>query len=264
MIASLPMYTSTPATVQALWGYLSAHLRGAGLRNVPDTLTWPLEMLGHWRNPSLLLSQACGYPLVTELHNQVRVIGTFRYGVPGCQGGFCRSAMVVRHDEHASELSQFRDRRVAYNSLDSQSGYNSLRALVAPLAVSGKFFGQTVEAGAHRRSIEMVRDGFADIASIDCVSLAGFEKYLPDITRGTRVIGYSDPYPGLPLIAAAGISDSTLATLRLILSKAMQDSTLAVIRRDLFIEGFEPLELADYQICSDMRDHANQLNCYHL
>ena len=99
MIVSLPMYTSTPATVQALWGYLSAHLREAGLRNVPDTLTWPLEMLGHWRNPSLLLSQACGYPLVTELRNQVRVIGTFRYGVPGCQGGFCRSAMVVRHDD---------------------------------------------------------------------------------------------------------------------------------------------------------------------
>ncbi|MFM2275912.1 MAG: hypothetical protein RL211_1784 [Pseudomonadota bacterium] len=264
MIASFPMYTSIPATVQALWGHLSVHLKEAGLKNVPDRLTWPLKMLGHWRNPSLLLSQACGYPLVTELRNQVRVIGAFRYGVPGCHGGFCRSALVVRHDDHASELSQFRGRRVAYNRLDSQSGYNSLRALVAPLAVSGKFFGQTVEAGAHRTSVEMVRDGFADIASIDCVSLAGFEKYQPDITRGTRVIGYSDPYPGLPLITAGGTSDSTLTTLRLSLSKAMQDSTLAVIRRDLFIKGFEPLELADYQICSDMRDRANLLNCCHL
>ena len=258
------MYASTPETVQAFWGYLASRLREAGLGDVPEVLTWPSELLGHWRHPSVLLSQACGYPLVTELRDQVRVVGTFQYGVPGCDGILCRSALIARTDDPASEVSEFRGRRVAYNGSDSQSGYNSLRALVAPLADSGRFFAGRMETGAHRKSIEMVRDGQADIASVDCVSLAGFNKYQPDITRGTRVMGYSNPYPGLPLVTAAGTSDSTLTVLRSVIAKTLQDTTLTTLRKRLFIEGFVPLELIDYQICSDMRDQASQMGYYSL
>ena len=264
MIASLPMYASTPETVQAFWGSLASRLREAGLGDVPEVLAWPSELLGHWRHPSLLLSQACGYPLVTELRDQVRVVGTFQYGVPGCDGILCRSALIVRTDDPASELSGFRGRRVAYNGSDSQSGYNSLRALVAPLADSGKFFADRMETGSHHKSIELVRDGQADIASVDCVSLAGFNKYQPDITSGTRVMGYSNPYPGLPLVTAAGTNDSTLEVLRVAIARTLQDSTSAAIRKRLFIEGFEPLELVDYQICSDMRAQARQMGYHSL
>ncbi len=260
MIVSLPMYTSSPANVQSFWSQLSRHLHGAGLGGLPTEVTWPTDLSGHWRNPELLLSQTCGYPLVTELHNDVRVVGAFRYAATGCDGVRCRSALVVRNSDRAMQLNEFRGRTVAFNGTASQSGYNSLRALVAPLAQSGVFFSNRIETGSHRRSLEMVRDGLADIASIDCVSLAGFVRHAPDIVNGIRVMSFSDPYPGLPLITSIKTSDSDLLALRSALSLTMQDKASYASRKALFINGFEPLEIDDYRVCRDMHTQAICLN----
>ncbi len=261
MIASLPMYTSSPAQVDRLWRHIEASLTEANAGAVPRELTWPPDYLGHWLRPELLLSQTCSFPLVTKLAGKVRVVGAFRYLADGCNGIFCRSKLIVRANDMANTLIDLRGRTVAYNSTDSQSGHNSLRALVAPLAQHGAFFANRLETGSHRGSVEAVRDGLADIASIDCVTLAGFEKYSPDVTRGIRVLGYSDPYPGLPLITAAQTGDATVAALRAALQHAMQDPVLGATRAALFIGGFEPVELSAYQVCIDMRDRALALDC---
>ena len=264
MIASLPMYLNTIEPLEKLWCYLAPRLASTGGNAVPQQLVWPTDYAGHWLSPDLLLSQACGFPLVSELAGKVRVVGTFRYRADGCDGIFCRSKLVVRSHDTANTLADFRGRTVAYNSTNSQSGYNSLRALVAPLAQQGKFFGDRVEGGSHRKSVELVRDGLADIASIDCVSLAALEKYSPEVTRGIRALGYSDPYPGLPLITAAQTSDAVLASLRSALAQAMHDPALGATREALFIEGFEPVELSAYQVCTTMRDRAYALGCRSL
>lgn len=256
MTASLPMYASNLAGTAALWRYLAGKLDDAGVRDVPPELTWPDDLHAHWKDPELFLSQACGYPLVTELEHHVRVVGTFRYNAAGCSGALCRSVLIARTGEGAQDLRDFRGRTVVYNSTDSQSGYNSLRALVAPMSINGQFFCDQHESGSHRKSVEMVRDGLADIAAIDCVSFAGFSRCAPEVTQGIRVIGYSEPYPGLPLITAGSTSDATLATLRSTLSAAVRDPALSPLLGDLFIKGFEPLDFRDYQTCSDMRNYA--------
>lgn len=261
MIASLPMYVSNQPQLQVLWRNLAGFLSAAGAGVIPQELTWPADHMGHWRELELLLSQSCGFPLMTELAGQVRLVGTLRYSADGCDGIFCRSKFVVRSGDTATTLADLRGRTVAYNSVNSQSGYNSLRAQVAPLAHQGRFFAHAVQAGSHRQSIERVRDGLADIASIDCISLAEFERHSPEVTRGIRVVGHSDLYPGLPLITSAQTSDATLAALRAALANVMQDPALAATREALFIEGFEPVELSAYQVCLDMRDHAFALGC---
>jgi len=260
-IAALPMYHSAPPQVESFWRVVAKHLLDAGEPAVPAALAWPSDVHAHWLSPDLLLSQACGYPLVTFLAGKVRVVGAFHYAAPGCRGVDNRSQLVVRADTPAAHLAEMRGKIVAYNSTDSQSGYNSLRAMVAPLATAGAFFGGRVATGSHLQSVLAVRNGQADIAAIDCVSLAGFARHMPDTTRGLRVLDQSAPYPGLPLVTAGTTSDDTLARLRAALALAAQDDALQQVRADLFIQRFEALDASAYQVCADMRDAAYTQGC---
>ena len=253
---SLPMYLATPGQVEAFWEHLRGLLAARGLQQLPLHMSWPPELPSHWLDPDLLLSQTCGYPLMTHLAGRVRLVGTFCYQAPGSMGQLCRSQLVARADEGRRALPDFRGGTVAYNSTDSQSGYNSLRAMVAPLAEGGRFFARAVASGGHRQSLEMVRDGLADLAAVDCVSLAGFQAYLPEICHGLCVVGESAPYPGLPLITSAETSDADVAALRAALGQAVQSTALAPTLRALFICGFEAVDLAAYQVCLDMQDQA--------
>lgn len=264
LVASLPMYASNVAVVDALWRHLAARLAQEGADASPPPLVWPCDYHEHWLDPGLLLSQSCGFPLVTELSGKVRVVGTFGYSADGCEGVLCRSALVVRADAKQQALADFRAQRVAYNNTDSQSGYNSLRAMVAPLAVDGRFFSTRQRSGGHRKSVELVRDGQADIAAVDCVTLAGLRRYLPEVTEGTRVLAYSDSYPGLPLITSLHTSDAQLAQLRSVLAAAVQDPAIDHLLQSLFIKSFEPLEQSDYQVCLEMRDRARAVGCTDL
>ena len=264
MIAALPMYHSNPSRVEAFWLEISEKLRESPSVYAPPELAWPDDLMKHWQRKDLLISQSCGYPLVTELKDKVLVVGTFHYRAPGCDGYMCRSQLVVRDNDPAKTLNDLRGRRVAYNGTDSQSGYNSLRALVAPLSRNGKFFNESIETGSHQKSVMAVRDGLADIASLDCVSFSGFMKYAPEVTRGIRVLCQSAPYPGLPLITSVDAPDEVLAALRAALKWATHEPHLTQIREDIFISEFEPLEFSDYQICADMRDSAILLGYPHL
>ncbi|MCX5495039.1 PhnD/SsuA/transferrin family substrate-binding protein [Kaistia dalseonensis] len=256
MIASLPMYGVDPAAVERFWGVLAAKLAERGLADVPAQLAWPDDLAAHWRAPDLLISQACGYPLVQGLSHHVRVVGAFCYAAEGCTGSDYRSRLVTRKDLALDGIADFRGRTVAFNSRDSQSGYNGLRALVAPLQTDGRFFGATVETGAHRRSIEAVLGGAADIAAIDCVTLALIARSEPEIVAGLKDVGATAPAPGLPVITSATTSDADLERLRQAIEDTVADPALAAISEALLIAGFERLDLADYARCTAMRDFA--------
>jgi len=263
MLASLPMYDIQPAGVQAWWDQLALRLLAAGVA-APAELTWPENIHPHWHDPDLLLSQACGFPLVTELAGLVQVLGTFSYGVPGAQGHLCRSQLVARTEDQGKTLADFKGRVLAYNSTDSQSGYNSLRALVAPLAVNGAFFSASLASGGHRQSVDLVRKGTADLASVDCVTWAGFQKYSPENCQGLVVVGQTEAYPGLPLITSLQTPAATVAVMRQVLTQAVQEPALQALRQALFIEDFVALEPAHYHVCLAMREQAQALGCTRL
>lgn len=257
----MPMYDADRGAVQAWWRGLQSALRADGLQDVPDALTWPADLHAHWRDPDLLLSQTCGYPLVTQLHASVQVVGAFRYTAPGCAGISYRSALLVRRDEAGAGIEAFRHRVAAFNDRDSHSGFNALRALIAPLAVDGRFFAAAIPSGSHRASIERVRSGRADLASVDAVTWAGWRRANPASADGLKVLGWTDAVPGLPLITAARTTPDDLARLRRALAAACADPSLATPRAALWIDGFVPTDAAPWQVIDRQRRDAEALGC---
>ena len=144
--AALSMYDPPElnAANDALWSGIHRRLVDAGVRDVPLRLTRAPRPDEGWSNPRLLLSQTCGYPLITHLAGRVQIVATPAYNVEGCDGPFYRSALMVRTDATTADLADLRGSRCAVNDLASNSGANLLRDAVAPLAGRRPFFSGTI------------------------------------------------------------------------------------------------------------------------
>jgi ABC-type phosphate/phosphonate transport system substrate-binding protein len=240
-IAALPMY-GYPELItahDALWDALSSRLVAAGLGNVPRELTRDLGHFDIWRHPHLLLGQGCEYPLAKSFAGSVRLVATPRYCAPGCEGSTYRSAIVVRVEDPAQRLADLRHRRCVINEPDSNSGMNFLRAAVAPLAGGEPFFASVSLSGSHWNSAAMVAHGDADVAALDCISLAHFRRLRPESVANLRVLGWTPSSPSPPFITAGAASDATVEVLRSALASVMADATLAATRERLFLAGFD-------------------------
>nr|WP_044007743.1 PhnD/SsuA/transferrin family substrate-binding protein [Jannaschia sp. CCS1] len=201
MIASLMMY-QRPELAQAhdrLWLGIHERLRSAGI-HAPDALSQDAEEFFVWRHPGLILSQTCGMPYRLWLHDQVALVGTPDYGVQGCPPGYYRSAMIVRADDTRDTVAAFKDARFAYNQTFSQSGFASPHRHVTPLRF---FFETRIQTGAHTASARAVADGTADIAALDAVTWRNLQRF-EAFAKELRVLDWTSPTPGLPLITAKG------------------------------------------------------------
>jgi len=197
-----------------------------------------------WLSPDLLIGQTCGLPFVRGVRQKAAVLGTFDYGIEGCDPGDYRSVIVCRRGE-SRPLPDFEGTRVAYNGRDSQSGHAALVATVAPLVRDRKFFAETIESGAHRRSMQMVADGSADVAAVDVVSWLLALDVEP-ATDALEVVGSTACTPGLPLIT----SRTRLAD-REELNAAIHEATTALsqkAKRALHIHGYVPRLDSDYDV----------------
>lgn len=258
MIVGLPMYALpelNPAT--HAWGQgLLRHFAQAGIADLPAGLTEPSQLETHWLAPDLLFTQTCGYPLTHVLAGKVQLLATPCYGAEGCDGATYRSFVIVREDSGIETLEDLRGKTVAYNGTDSQSGYNTLRHLVAPLAESGRFFGGGQETGAHRRSLAAVRRGEADVAAIDCVSLALIGHVAPEEVKGIRRLCPTAPAPNLPYITGLSTAPATVCRLRDGLQAALDDPALRAAREALLITDITVLQLTTYAAILAMEEEA--------
>jgi ABC-type phosphate/phosphonate transport system substrate-binding protein len=243
------MYVDPPAVRKAtrqLWAHLRDSLRSAGLFGVPDMLDETVLHDAAWLDPDLLLAQTCGYPFVTRLRGQVRLVATPCYDYPGCDGALSGSFIVVRLDDPAKSVADLTGCRAAINDPSSNSGYNLLRATVAPHAHGRPFFSDVVETGGHSASLVAVLEGAADVAAIDCVTLGIVRRHAPERFNGLRILAETPKTPGLPLITRAAASDAEVTTLRTALDRAMTDPAMNDTFAMLGIGGFATLTLADY------------------
>jgi ABC-type phosphate/phosphonate transport system substrate-binding protein len=240
-IASLPMYDfpELEEAHDALWAALSRCLIEHGLHAVPQALTRDLSHVEIWRHPRLLFAQGCEYPLAHLAANTVKLIATPRYTASGCEGANYRSAIVVRCEDCAQSLADLRDRRCVINAVDSNSGMNLLRASIAPFARGAPFFASVLVSGSHRHSVDMVAEGEADVAAVDCVSFAHFQRLYPAAVAGLRLLGWTPASPSLPFITAATTDDSTLQIVRASLARVVADRTLDGACQRLFLGGVD-------------------------
>ncbi|MBB3259462.1 ABC-type phosphate/phosphonate transport system substrate-binding protein [Paraburkholderia bannensis] len=264
-IAALPMYNVTPQH-DALWrallrDTLAAFSQSGGPREVDLPAAIPDDLLTLWRRPDLLLSQTCGFPYrMLGVADSVNLLATPAFDAEGCEGGFYRSTIVVSArawDTGAVSLAACRGLRAACNGQDSHSGMNALRHAVAPLARDGRFFSSVAWVGSHLNALRALSAGEAEVAAIDCVTLAYVRDALPERLRDIRSIGMSAAAPGLPFIASRNLPDQQAALLRDALDTACAaDSQRA---RTLRLRGFVRLAAADYARIERYADEARAL-----
>ena len=242
---AFPMYNLYRPDSEALIHAMQELLAARGIAVTP---VWPQEeLLAHWQSDSLLLSQACGYPLVTRLP-EVQTVGCFHYTAPGCEGIRYRSLLVVRQSDRDKTLADFRSSRAVCNAPDSHSGYNVFMQMVAPLARSGTFFREVTFSGSHRQSLVAIGEGRADIAAIDCVTFALLQRHAPRLISELAVIGASPAVPGLPLITARNTPPSRIALLRDALRQLVSDPAYRTLCAALLICGFSDVSRQDYAL----------------
>lgn len=261
---AFPMYAVKRADNEALTFAVRTLLAEHGVD--VSHLNWNVSgdnLVSHWRHPDLLLSQTCGFPLMTQLPD-VQTVGCFHYTAPGCDGIHYRSFLVARLTDTQQTLADFKGKRVASNARDSQSGYNVLLNMVASLHHDTPFFERVVISGSHRQSLIEITRGAADIAAIDCITWALLQRHEPALIDGLTVIGESPPAPGLPLITAKTTTQETLSRIRAALNDLVSATKYRQICDDMFIGGFSEVTRQPYTVLLDWRDEAARKGVTHL
>lgn len=261
-IAVLPMYDMPElvAAHDALWSWVAQRLSRRGLTGVPASLSRHLSHEQSWRHPGLLLGQGCEYPLATSHAAFARPIATPIYNAEGCEGGYYRSALVVRAQDSAERLVELRGRRCVINDWTSNSGMNLLRAAVAPLADGSAFFSSVTVSGSHRRSVDRVASGQADLAAVDCVSWAYLRRHDPVQTSQLRVLDWSPRSPSLPFITSFATDERSVAALVGVLEELRSDGSLTGVRQALLLEGAERYREDGYADVLRLERYATELN----
>ncbi len=202
MIASLPMYDrpETAAANDRLWAGIRDRLHAEGLPAPEALIHGAPDLWAHWTSGDLVLSQTCGYPYRAVLHDRVALVGTPDYAVDGCAPGYYRSVFVARADDPRDRIELFDGAHMAYNEAMSQSGWAAPQTHAAQIGIR---LLPGIRTEAHDQSAKAVAAGRADLASLDAVTWRLLQRF--DAVTGTlRVVGLTEPTPGLPLITAPG------------------------------------------------------------
>ncbi|WP_028220301.1 phosphate/phosphite/phosphonate ABC transporter substrate-binding protein [Paraburkholderia oxyphila] len=264
-IAALPMYNVTPHH-GALWralmqDALETFAQAGGPRDVAVLNAPGDDLLALWRRPDLLLSQTCGFPYrMLGLADAVQLLATPAFDAEGCEGAHYRSTLVVSAraaSQGAVTLAACRGLRAACNGRDSHSGMNALRHAVAPYAREGRFFSSVAWVGSHLNALRALGAGVADVAAIDCVTLAYVRDALPELLRDVRTIGATALAPGLPFVASRALPAGDATRLRDALDLACAAD--AARAKALRLRGFVRLASADYAAIQQCADEARAL-----
>lgn len=236
MITSLPMYNVPflKGPNARFWALIRDRLRSMGMQ-APDILTEVGgDLFQHWEAADLILSQTCGFPYRTRLHDKVKLVGTLNYALEGCPPGYYKSLVVVREDDPRETLESLQGARFAYNDALSQSGWASV-ANIFPSILENP----CRESGAHFASAQMVVENKADFAAIDAITWRFWKQQgnLPAL----KIIYETNPTPGLPLITALENADDVYECV----SAAIKDLT-QIDQDALGLQGIFRIPTADY------------------
>ncbi|CAI8872423.1 phosphate/phosphite/phosphonate ABC transporter substrate-binding protein [Pseudomonas chlororaphis] len=252
--AELLMYVAPEPVRQANEQWLAAILQRLERTRLDAR---ELDLMQLWLSPRLLLTQTCGYPLMTALRGRVRVIGRPRYELPDSTAGNHCSLLLGRDSDPRRTLQALRGSRGVINGEDSNSGMNLLRQRLAPLQRDGRFFARVGISGSHRESLRWLREGQADLAAIDSVTFAYLARYAEEEVAGLRVIARSAFSPTLPYIGVAGLGEEQAERIRAAMNQAL--AALPAVAETLGLREVLPAAETDYQILLDYQREAEGL-----
>jgi ABC-type phosphate/phosphonate transport system substrate-binding protein len=253
-IAELLMYVAPEPVQQANEQWLARIVEHLG---VTRGNAEGLSLMDLWLSPNLLLTQTCGYPLMTALRGKVRVLGRPRYELPDSSGGHHCSLLLSRADDQRRTLPDFLGSRGVINGADSNSGMNLLRHRLAPLHQDGQFFASVGTSGSHRESLRLLRQNLADLAAVDSVTFAYLARHAEAEVAGLRVVARSAFSPTLPYITAAGVSAEQAEEIRHVMNQTLHE--LPQVAELLGLQEVLPARESDYQGILDYQREAEAL-----
>ena len=246
--AELAMYVAPQPVQVASEQWLT---RIVALLDAPRRDGRGLELLELFRSPDLLLTQTCGYPLMTLLRGQVQLVGRPRYELNHSSAGNHCSLIVSRATDPRIDLAEFKGSRGVINDRHSNSGMNLFRHRLAPLQQGGRFFASVAISGAHQQSLRHVREGWADLACIDSVTFDCLARYAPAEVAGLRLVARTATSPTLPYITALDTGGVGAEQIRRAMNQALQQ--LPQVSAVLGVQEVLPVSEADYQPVLDLQ-----------
>ena len=259
LIACSRMYNLTPALAQR-WARLFEHVAataGIPLENIPHAAPAPLEAL--WSREDLGLVFLCGRPFlqygcrhrpvaaplpadVIAVHPEERLPGALP------TGSVYRSLLLTRELDGPRSLEESFGLRVGFMAAHSQSGYNALRARLAPHALrrgtSRLFACAKGPYPSPNALLAALAEGDIDLAPVDSYAFALYLRHAKTLIKGLHPIDATD-WTAMPFLAASpGIDDDTVHALTeacLSLHNSAGD-----LLRDLGLKGFTPVRPARY------------------
>ncbi|MTI44908.1 hypothetical protein E1178_14950 [Roseibium hamelinense] len=212
-----------------------------------------------WMSPDLLVAQTCGYPLVTQLVDQVVPLGIPHYDAPGCEAERYVSHIIVRCDDELVGLQDLCGKVAVVNGPDSQSGYNAFRHAIAPLAGGQPYFAGVLQSGSHLKSLKAVAASRADVCCVDAICWEYTMRTLPELAQQLRPIARTQSVPGLPLVTSKHRSEKEISALGAVLAEVFSCSKTEESRRNLGICGFTHCSFTDYAPILQMKHEAEML-----
>ena len=246
--AELAMYVAPQPVQVASEQWLT---RIVALLDAPRRDGRGLELLELFRSPDLLLTQTCGYPLMTLLRGQVQLVGRPRYELNDSSAGNHCSLIVSRATDPRIDLADFKGSRGVINDRHSNSGMNLFRHRLAPLQQGGRFFASVAVSGTHQQSLRYVREGWADLACIDSVTFDCLARYAPAEVAGLRLVARTATSPTLPYITALDTGGVGAEQIRRAMNQALQQ--LPQVSAVLGVQEVLPVSEADYQPVLDLQ-----------
>ena len=242
MIASLPMYDFPEIrhATDSLWQGISRHLRNQGIKQVPGKLAHDHHLRSLWSDDHLFFSQCCGYDVIHRYKDRLQVLGTPWFAATGCCNGDYASTIVVPEDSTFHDVVDMLGTVAVLNGPESHSGMNALFSLVAPYSRKGRFFSEVKISGSHAASLEALKKGSADVASVDCLTYDLLRRYRPGVITGTRTLGLTYPAPAPPYVTRKNADPETVARMKMALREAFSDSNLS--------QAMDALRLSDIEI----------------
>ena len=220
----------------------------------------PLPAL--WKRADLGCAFMCGYPLVHADPAPIALAAVRPSPARYRHEPVYWTDLVVRADSALRTAADALCRRFAYTTEDSQSGYHAPRRFFASFAeaANGPLFGSLVgPLVTPRNVVRAVLDGEADVGPLDSYAHDLMRRHQPELTARLRTIASTARTPIPPLVAAAGISSTTLMRLRDALFAVAVAEEMASTREDLLIEGFTLVDTTDYNVLIDAAREADRL-----
>jgi ABC-type phosphate/phosphonate transport system substrate-binding protein len=261
LTASLPMYNlpEMRAVNARFWEALRGLLVEAGLRDLPERLTFERLPVPERIGPEVLFSQTCGYPLETIFSGQAVRLGTPCYDVPGCDGPTHCGLFIVPAGSAARELRDLRGGVFLFNSRHSNSGMNLPRRALADIADGQSFFAKVIETGSHLGNLDRIARSEADATAVDNVTYAFWSRYRPDAAPRVRVLSPTPPSPAIPFVTSVATPSATVQILRKALRALAHDPRYEAMRGGLLLADIFDLPDSAYRGLLDYEAEAGDL-----